>query len=59
MCIRDRSGLWDVTGNGMEKIADAKLARALLDKVNDFNVKTGLKGVALTLAFAATAFFDV
>ena len=43
----------------MEKIADAKLARALLDKVNDFNVKTGLKGVALTLAFAATALFDV
>ena len=42
----------------MEKIADAKLARALLDKVNAFNVQTGLKAVALTVFFAATAFLD-
>ena len=37
-------------GRGLEKIADIKLARALLDKTNDMNTKIGLQ-VLVPVAF--------
>lgn len=38
--------------------APPKIAEALLDKVNAFNLSTGAKGILLTGAFALTALLD-
>jgi hypothetical protein len=52
-----QSGLWDVAGIGLEK-APPDVAQALLDKTNRFNLATGLKAIAFTAAFAASALLD-
>jgi len=40
-----------VDGTGIQRITDSKLARALRDKVNDFNAQTARRVVVLTLAY--------
>jgi len=52
-----QSGLWDVAGVGLEK-APPDVAQALLDKTNRFNLATGLKAIAFTAVFAASALLD-
>ena len=37
---------------------DAGVAKQILDRVNSMNVSTSLKALAVTVAFAATAFLD-
>jgi len=39
----------------MKKIDDNELARALLNKVNDFNLKTTLKVAAASVLFSLSA----
>ena len=40
-------------GNGLAKIEDPNLARALLDKVNTLNINTALQTLIATTIFAA------
>ena len=44
-------GKWEVDGK-LESIADQSLARAILTKVNNMNVETGLTCVAASAVFA-------
>jgi hypothetical protein len=39
--------------DGLFQIEDQSLARALLEKVNDFNVSTGIKALAVAVTFGA------
>jgi len=47
-----------VAGTGLERVPDAGVAKQILDRVNSMNVSTSLKALAVTVAFAATAFLD-
>ena len=47
-----------MAGTGVEKVPDGALARRLLDKVNQFNLATGVKAVAVALLFSASALLD-
>ena len=46
-----------MAGTGLERAPDG-VAKQILDRVNGMNVSTSLKALAVTLAFAATAFLD-
>jgi hypothetical protein len=46
-----------VAGTGLERAPDG-VAKQILDRVNSMNVSTSLKALAVTVAFAATAFLD-
>jgi hypothetical protein len=47
-----QAGLWDVDGNGLAKIEDANVARAILKKVNDMNTETVVKVAVPATLFA-------
>ena len=47
-----QSGLWDVDGTGLQPVEDPNLARALLQRVNDLNVRVGVQ-VAVPVALFA------
>ena len=46
-----------MAGTGLERAPD-HVAKQILDRVNGMNVSTSLKALAVTVAFAATAFLD-
>ena len=46
-----------MAGTGLERAPDG-VAKQILDRVNSMNVATSLKALAVTVAFAATAFLD-
>lgn len=47
-----QAGKWEANGT-LEKIEDRNLARAILDKVNNMNIETGLQCTAIAAAYAA------
>lgn len=51
-----QEGLWDVDGSGLQKIEDASIAQAILDKVNSMNSATGVQAAVITLALALIPF---
>ena len=48
-----QGGLWDVQGNGIQKIEDANIAQAILNRTNSMNMNIGIQAVITTLALAA------
>jgi len=48
-----QAGLWDVDGTGLQKIDDPTLARAFLDKVNDYNFRQALQCTLIVGVYAA------
>lgn len=45
--------MWDVDGSGIQTIDDPAVAARLRDKVNAFNLKTGVYVAVATLIYAA------
>lgn len=43
--------MWDVDGTGLQPIGDASIAKALLDKVHAFNLRSALYTALITGAF--------
>jgi hypothetical protein len=52
LCNVAQAGLWDVDGNGLQKIENQSVAQAILTKVNNFNVKTAVTFGLPVVAFA-------
>lgn len=42
-----QGGLWDVSGTGLQKIADNSIAQAMLKRTNGMNLSIGLKSLAI------------
>jgi len=47
-----QNGLWDVDGQGLKKIEDSNVARAILEKVNALNAKTVVQAILIAGSFA-------
>lgn len=45
--------MWDVDGSGLREIEDASLARAIREKVNDFNLKSAIAVAVITALYVA------
>jgi len=52
VCNIAQAGMWDVDGKGMSKIEDPAVARALLDKVNQFNLVSFVQVATCVSIFA-------
>lgn len=52
VCNIAQAGMWDVDGKGMRKIEDPAVARALLDKVNRFNLVSFVQVATCVSVFA-------
>jgi hypothetical protein len=54
-----QGGLWDVDGNGLQPIEDASLAKAIRDKVNQFNKEKLIQSLVFSAAFCFFPFRQV
>jgi hypothetical protein len=53
-----QSGLWDVSGTGLQKIENQSLAQAILERTNTMNKSAAIKSLAIAagLDLLATLF---